>query len=47
MNTHQASSSSLNKFFSKTADRLVGENAISNYVILSHIDSLANNFNSF
>ena len=47
MSTLQADPSALNEFFNKTAERLVGQNATTDDVILSHIDSLTSSHSSF
>ena len=47
MSTLQADPSALNKFFNKTAERLVMQNGTTNAVILSHIDSLTSSHDSF
>ena len=46
MSTLQADPSALNEFFNKTAERLVMQNATTNGVILSHIDSLTSSHGS-
>ena len=47
MITLQADPSALNEFFNKTAERLVMQNATTDGVILSHIDSLTSSHDSF
>ena len=47
MNTLHSDPSALNVFFNKTAERLVGQNATTDDNILSHIDSLTSNHDSF
>ena len=47
MSTLQADPSALNEFFNKTAERLVTQNATTDGVILSHIDSLTSRHDSF
>ena len=47
MSTIQADPSALNEFFNKTAERLVMQNATTDGVILSHIDSLTSSHDSF
>ena len=47
MSTLQADPSALNEFFNKTAERLVTQNATTDGVILSHIDSLTSRHESF
>ena len=47
MSTLQTDSSALNEFFCKTAERLVGQNATTDDVILSHTDSLAGTHDNF
>ena len=47
MSTLQADPSALNEFLSKTAERLFGQNATTDDVILSHIDSLTSSHDSF
>ena len=47
MNTLQADPSALTEFFNKTAERLVGQNATTDDVTLSHIDSLTSSHDSF
>ena len=47
MSTLQADPSALNEFFNKTAEGLIGQNATTDGVILSDIDSLTNSHDSF
>ena len=47
MRTLQADPSALNEFLNKTAERLFGQNATTDDVILSHIDSLTSSHDSF
>ena len=47
MSTLQADPSALNEFFNKTAERFVRQNATTDGLILSHIDSLTSNHDSF
>ena len=47
MSTLQADPSALNEFFNKTAEKLVGQNATTDDVILSHIYSLLSSHDSF
>ena len=47
MSTLHADPSALNEFFNKTAERLVMQNATTDGVILSHIDSLTSSPDSF
>ena len=47
MSTLQTDSSALNEFFCKTAERLVGQNATTDDVILSHTDSLTGTHDNF
>ena len=47
MSTLQADPSALNEFFNKTAKRFVRQNATIDGLILSHIDSLTSNHDSF
>ena len=47
ISTLQADPSALNEFFNKTAERLVMQNATTDGVILSHIDSLTSSHDSF
>ena len=47
MSTLQADPSALNEFLNKTAERLFGQNATTDDVILSHIDSLTSSHDSF
>ena len=47
MSTLQADPSELNEYFNKTPERLFGQNATTNDVILSHIDSLTSSHDSF
>ena len=47
MSTLQIDPSALNEFLNKTAERLVGQNATTDDVILSHIDSLTSRHGSF
>ena len=47
MSTLQDDPFVLNKFFNKTAERLVGQNATTDYDILSRIDSLTSSHDSF
>ena len=47
MSTLQAGPSALTEFFQKTADRLVGQSATTDDIILSHIDSHTSSHGSF
>ena len=47
MSTLQADLSALNEFFNITAERLVGQNATTDGIILSHIDLLTSSHDSF
>ena len=47
MSTLQADPSALNEFFNKTAERFARQNATTDGLILSHIDSLTSNHDSF
>ena len=47
MSTLQVDPSALNKFFNKTAKRLVRQNATTDGVTLSHTDSLTSNHDNF
>ena len=43
----QGDPSPLNKYFNKTVERLVGQNAATDDVILSHIDLLTSSHDTF
>ena len=47
MSTLQADLSALNEFFKKTAERLAMQNATTDGVILSHMDSITSSHDSF
>ena len=47
MSTLQADPSTLNEYFNKTAERLAGQNATTDDVILPHTDSLTSSHDSF
>ena len=47
MSTLQIDPSALNEFLNKTAERLTGQNATTDDVILSYIDSLTSSHDSF
>ena len=47
MSTLQADPSALNEFFKKTAERLAMQNATTDGVILSHMDSITSSHDSF
>ena len=47
MGALQADPFALNEYFNKTAERFVGQNATTDGVILSHIDSFTSGHNSF
>ena len=47
MSTLQEDPCALNELFDKTAERLVGQNATTDDVILSHINSLTSSHDSF
>ena len=47
MSKLQADPSAIIEFFNKTAERIVGQNATNDDVILSHIDSVTSSYDSF